>query len=208
MKLDLADLSSVRLFSNEFKSKYNRLDVLVNNAGVMHIPTKQLTKDGFEMQIGINHLGHFLLTNLLLDVLKKTPHFRVINVSSLAHTRGPIDLYDLFFQKRTYNRILAYAQSKLANILFTQSLQRLFDAENIDGKTVSLHPGVVRTELLRNYKGIFRILLIIIKPIFYLISKDALQGAQTTLHCIFKDFDALEKGEYFSDCAVKATNNK
>ena len=129
------------------------------------------------MQIGTNHFGHFLLTNLLLDILKKSPHFRVINVSSLAHTFGPIDLDDLFFEKRPYDRFVAYTHSKIANILFTQSLQRRFDAENIDGKTVSLHPGCVRTELTRTYTGILGLIFKLGAPIFYLFSKDALQGA-------------------------------
>lgn len=97
MRLDLSDLSSVRLFVNEFKSKYNRLDLLINNAGIMHVPDLVLTKDGFESQIGTNHFGHFLLTHLLLDSLKAAPQFRIINVSSLAHAHGSIDLNDLHF---------------------------------------------------------------------------------------------------------------
>jgi len=101
MKLDLSDLSSVRLFVNEFKSKYNRLDALVNNAGLI-LQTKELTKDGFEKTFGTNHLGHFLLTNLLLDVLKKTPEFRIITVSSLAHSFTGFDMNDLNFEHRPY----------------------------------------------------------------------------------------------------------
>jgi len=177
LHLDLGDLSSIRLFVNEFSAKYNRLDILVNNAGVMRMSSKTYTKDGFESHIGINYLGHFLLTNLLLEKLKKAPSFRVINVSSINHTVGKLDLDDLHFERRSIGPFEGYSQSKLANVLFTQALQRRFDASNLNGKAVSLHPGIVRTDITRSYTGIMEILFKMVSPIFYLFSKSSFLGA-------------------------------
>ncbi|MEL7436715.1 MAG: oxidoreductase, partial [Chloroflexota bacterium] len=122
MKLDVGDLSSVREFADAFKAKYDRLDILCNNAGVMAIP-RQETADGFEMQIGVNHFGHFALTGLLLDVLINTPNSRIHNVSSSANWTGTINMDDLMGEK-DYGRWTAYGQSKLANIVFTFELQK------------------------------------------------------------------------------------
>lgn len=116
-----------------FKSSEDRLDVLVNNAGVMRTPKGMKTKDGFEMQLGVNHLGHFLLTNLLLDVLKKSAPSRIINVSSVAHVRGRINKEDLNSDKN-YDPGEAYAQSKLANVLFTREL-----ADRLKGVILRIH---------------------------------------------------------------------
>jgi NAD(P)-dependent dehydrogenase (short-subunit alcohol dehydrogenase family) len=138
-RLDLADLGSVRAFADEWQGD---LDVLVNNAGVMALP-EQRTKDGFEMQIGTNHLGHFALTNLLL------PHVtdRVVTVSSGAHRMGSIDLDDLNWERRGYSRWRAYGQSKLANLLFTLELQRRFDEAGSGLRAVAAHPGYAATNL-------------------------------------------------------------
>jgi len=160
------------------------------------------------MQIGTNHFGHFLLTNLLLDVLKKSPHFRIINVSSLAHTFGPIDLDDLSFEKRPYDKFTAYNQSKIANILFTQALQRRFDAEKIDGKTVSLHPGCVRTELGRSFTGILGAIVKHGALLYYLLLKMPCKVHRQPYIAFLRISMILEKGKYFSDCAVKDTSNK
>lgn len=138
-ELDLASFSSIKQFAKRFKSEQNRLDLLINNAGVMRIPKRQVTKEGFEEQIGVNHLGHFLLTHLLLDYLKACAPSRIINVSSIAHTRGSIDTSD-FNSEKNYDPKKAYEQSKLANVLFTRELaKRLKDT----GVTVNaLHPGI------------------------------------------------------------------
>ncbi|XP_045078289.1 retinol dehydrogenase 12-like isoform X2 [Coregonus clupeaformis] len=122
-QLDLASLGSVRQFAREFIATETRLDILINNAGIMLCP-KSLTVDGFESQFAVNHLGHFLLTNLLLDMLKASTPSRVINVSSIAHQGGKIHFEDLNFDKKGYNSVIAYKQSKLANLLFSRELAR------------------------------------------------------------------------------------
>jgi NAD(P)-dependent dehydrogenase (short-subunit alcohol dehydrogenase family) len=145
MALDLADLSSVRSFVAAFCDKFDRLDVLLNNAGVMAIP-RTLTKDGFEMQLGTNHLGHFALTGLLLKRLLNTPGARVVTVTSLMHKAGKIAFDDLQGEKR-YNAWAAYNQSKLANLLFTYELQRRFEQRKIEVIAVASHPGYSSTNL-------------------------------------------------------------
>ncbi len=137
--LDLADLSSVRDFASAWDDD---IDVLVNNAGVMAVPESR-TKDGFEMQVGTNHLGHFALTNLLLPRISD----RVVTLSSLAHGLGGLDLDDLNWQKRRYSRWRAYGQSKLCNLLFTVELQRRLSAAGSDVRAVAAHPGYASTNL-------------------------------------------------------------
>jgi NAD(P)-dependent dehydrogenase (short-subunit alcohol dehydrogenase family) len=122
VRLDLASLDSIRSAAAEVVRRYDRLDLLINNAGVM-IPPYGLTADGFELQFGVNHLGHFALTGHLLDLVLRTPGSRVVTVSSNAHRRGVIDFDDLQSTRR-YHPMSAYAQSKLANLLFTHELQR------------------------------------------------------------------------------------
>lgn len=148
MKLDIGDLSSVREFAEAFKAKYDRLDILVNNAGVMAIP-RQETVDGFEMQLGVNHLGHFALTGLLLDVIVKTPHARIHNVTSSANYSGTINFDDLMGEEN-YGRWAAYGQSKLANVFFTFELQKRLTAAGFDTMTNTSHPGLVLTNLQAN----------------------------------------------------------
>lgn len=148
MKLDVGNLASVRDFAAAFKAKYDRLDLLLNNAGVMAIP-RQETADGFEMQLGVNHLGHFALTGLLLDVIAKTPHARIHNVTSSANYTGTINFDDLMGEKE-YGRWAAYGQSKLANVFFTFELQKRLTAVGLDTITNTSHPGVVITNLQAN----------------------------------------------------------
>jgi NAD(P)-dependent dehydrogenase (short-subunit alcohol dehydrogenase family) len=138
-KLDLADLDSIRAFAEAWEGD---LDVLINNAGIMAIP-QQRTRDGFEMQIGTNHLGHFALTNLLL------PHVtdRVVTLSSGAHRIGNLDVDDLNWERRSYKRWGAYGQSKLSNLLFTLELQRRLTAAGSGVRAVAAHPGYAATNL-------------------------------------------------------------
>ncbi|MFA6127268.1 MAG: SDR family oxidoreductase [Bacteroidales bacterium] len=141
MECDLASMSSIRSFASAFIEKYPRLDVLINNAGIF-TDKRMVTKDGFEYQIGVNHLGHFLLTRLLLDFLKKSSPSRIINVSSGAHFGGDIDFEDFQMEKR-YSSWKAYSQSKLANILFTYELAHRLAGTGVTGNC--LHPGFVNT---------------------------------------------------------------
>jgi len=145
LPLDLASLASVRDFAKTFADRHERLDVLVNNAGVMAIP-RRTTADGFEMQLGTNHLGHFALTGLLVERLLATPGSRVVNVSSTAHKMGRMDFDDLQGEKR-YSRWGAYGQSKLANLLFTYELERRLDAADRDTLCAACHPGWAATNL-------------------------------------------------------------
>ena len=140
--LDLADLSSVRAAAAEAST--GAIDVLINNAGVMAIPFAR-TRDGFEMQIGTNHLGHFALTDGVLDALLRAPAPRVVTLASIAHRRGSVRVDDLSFDKRAYNRMVAYSQSKLANLLFSSELSRRGAAAGL--LAVAAHPGVAATSL-------------------------------------------------------------
>ena len=147
-KLDLADLSSVRSFADAFRDDHDDLHVLCNNAGVMAIPRRE-TEDGFEKQFGVNHLGHFALTGLLLDRLRATPgETRVVTQSSGVHENGDIDFDDLQ-SEQSYDEWDAYAQSKLANVLFAYELQRRLDDANADVTSVACHPGYAATDLQR-----------------------------------------------------------
>lgn len=143
--LDLADLASVRRFAESVKGDYQHVDVLVNNAGVMAVP-RSLTVDGFERQIGVNHLGHFALTGQLLAPLLSTPGSRVVNVSSSAHRMGTMNFDDLH-GSRSYRRWGAYGQSKLANLLFTYELQRRLSDASAPTIAVAAHPGYANTNL-------------------------------------------------------------
>lgn len=148
MELDLADLASVRGFAEEFRRRFDRLDLLINNAGVM-LPPLSRTADGFEAQLGTNHLGHFALTARLLDMLRETAGSRVVTVASTGHRFAAIDFDDLQWEARRYQPIRAYFESKLANLLFTCELQRRFDRAGMQSLSVAAHPGWAGTDLLR-----------------------------------------------------------
>lgn len=144
--LDLADLEQLPAFVAAFRERFDRLDLLINNAGVM-VPPAGKTKQGFELQLGVNHLGHYALTGRLLDLLLATPGARVVNVSSTAHRGGRIDFDDLDFESRGYQAMRAYGQSKLANLLFTYELERRLDAADRDTLCAACHPGWAATNL-------------------------------------------------------------
>ncbi|XP_077384365.1 retinol dehydrogenase 13 [Festucalex cinctus] len=198
--LDLASLYSVRHFAKDFLDSEDRLDVLINNAGVMMCP-KWLTEDGFETQFAVNHLSHFLLTNLLLPKLKSSAPSRVITVSSMAHRGGRIDFSDLFFSRRPYSPLQSYQQSKLANVLFSRELARRLRGSGVSSFCV--HPGVIRTELGRHVEGWFPLLGALLRLPAMLLMKTPRQGSQTTLYCAVTPGLEDQSGNYFSDCAVK-----
>ena len=171
MELDLADLESIKRFSDEILLKYETLDILVNNAGVM-IPPKSLTKQGFELQFGTNYLGHFALTGYLFPLLKSTPESRIVTVSSIAHKMGEINLGDLNFEYRKYKKWTAYSQSKLANLMFATELDRRIKSAELKTHSFASHPGYSRTKLQR-YSIFWRLL--------NLIARSAKKGARSTL---------------------------
>jgi len=156
MEIDLADLESVQKFAEQFKQEYSRLDLLINNAGVM-MPPYCRTVDDFEMQFGTNHLGHFALTGHLLDLIKATLNSRIVNVSSGAHNYGDLDFEDLHCENRPYKKMKAYGDSKIANLYFTYELQRKLDKAGYNAIVTASHPGWTATELQR-HTGLFRFL--------------------------------------------------
>lgn len=146
MQVDLASLDSVHHFAEKVNSKYEKLDLLFNNAGVMAIPRKE-TEDSFEYQFGVNHLGHFALTGQLIEKLEAADgEARVVTQSSVAHENGKIDFEDIN-QEKEYDRMQAYSNSKLANLLFARELDRKLKSEDIEVKSVACHPGVSTTNL-------------------------------------------------------------
>jgi len=145
-QLDLASLASIRSFSQRIHDAYSSIDMLINNAGVMNIP-RSLTEDGFEMQFGTNHLGHFALTSLLYDLVTAAENSRIVTVSSIAHLNGTINFDDLMGEK-TYDSQAAYRQSKLANLLFTLELAHRLEANGSSTISIAAHPGVTNTNLI------------------------------------------------------------
>jgi NAD(P)-dependent dehydrogenase (short-subunit alcohol dehydrogenase family) len=156
VRLDLASLASVREAARRLGDEYPRIDLLINNAGLM-IPPYGRTEDGFESQIGTNHLGHFALTGLLLDRIRDVPGSRVVTVSSNGHRMGRIDFEDLQSERR-YRAMAAYAQSKLANLLFTYELQRRLARSGAETVAVAAHPGTASTDLTRHSPGFVRVI--------------------------------------------------
>jgi NAD(P)-dependent dehydrogenase (short-subunit alcohol dehydrogenase family) len=196
MQLDLASIESIKNFSKNFHEIETNLHILINNAGVMACP-KAMTKDGFEMQLGTNHLGHFLLTNLLLDLLKASSPSRVIVVSSSGHKLSDINKEDIMSEK-SYSKIKAYGQSKLANILFANELARKLKET---GVTVnSCHPGIVHTELGRHMAETSSWLRPIYRKILGPFYKTIHEGAQTQIRlAVDPELDKVT-GKYFKDC--------
>jgi len=175
-QLDLSSLDSVRVAADALRSAYPRIDLLINNAGVMWTP-KQTTADGFELQFGTNHLGHFALTGLVLDHLLPVEGSRVVTVSSLGHRiRAAIHFDDLQWE-RSYNRVAAYGQSKLANLMFTYELQRRLAPKNTT-IAVAAHPGGSDTELARNIPAVLRPAEAVLGPLLF---QNAAMGALPTL---------------------------
>jgi NAD(P)-dependent dehydrogenase (short-subunit alcohol dehydrogenase family) len=202
VELIVADLSSqdqVRRVATEFKAKYDRLDVLVNNAGVL-VPTRHTTVDGLEETFAVNHLGYFLLTRELLDVLQASAPARVVNVSSDAHRHAKMSWDDMQFEQHRYDRFKAYRQSKLANILFTYELARRLDPKRVTAN--ALHPGVIASGFGQTYGGPTAFLIKLAHPFFSTVA----EGAKTSVYLASSPEVDGVSGKYFSRCtAVKSS---
>jgi NAD(P)-dependent dehydrogenase (short-subunit alcohol dehydrogenase family) len=188
-ELDLTSLDSIRAAARQLRSDHDRIDLLINNAGVMYTP-KSTTKDGFELQFGTNHLGHFALTGLLLDRLLPVAGSRIVTVSSIGHRiRADIHFDDLQWE-HSYNRVSAYGQAKLANLLFTYELQRRLAPH---GTTIAAaaHPGGSNTELMRNLPPLVARVSAVIEPLF----QDPAMGALPSLRAATDP--AVVGGQYF-----------
>ncbi|XP_054650062.1 dehydrogenase/reductase SDR family member 13-like [Dunckerocampus dactyliophorus] len=201
MQLDLGSLKSVRSFAETFLRSEPRLDILINNAGVY---LQGRTTDGLGMMFGVNHIGHFLLTNLLLDRLKECEPSRVVIVSSLAHNFGKID-FDCLNKHKALGLgtsptevFQVYSDSKLCNVLFTHELAKRLQGTKVTCYT--LHPGAINSELARNTNTLLQILL---KPMTAYFFKNTVQGSQTTLHCALEEGIEPLSGRYFSNCTVR-----
>ncbi|XP_054482114.1 dehydrogenase/reductase SDR family member 13-like [Anoplopoma fimbria] len=201
MPLDLGSLKSVCSFAETFLKSEPRLDILINNAGVV---LQGRTEDGLGLMFGVNHIGHFLLTNLLLERLKECGPSRVVILSSVAHHFGKIDFDCLNTHKAlglgtSFMEVLQiYSSSKLCNVLFTHEL-----AKRLQGTKVTcycLHPGVINSELARNTASVMQMIL---KPVNLFFFKNTVQGAQTTLHCALEEGIEPLSGRYFSNCTVR-----
>lgn len=191
MALDLSLLSSVKAFATQYRNTHSRLDILVNNAGIMAPPFSQ-TEDGFERQFAVNHLGHFLLTALLLDLMPDTPDSRVVSLSSNAHKMGQINFADLQSTKN-YSSMGAYAQSKLACLMFADELQRRLTRQNKRILSVCAHPGGSETELGRHLsKTVAFILRLLLVP---LVTHPPAEAALPTLYAALGD--EVQGGDYF-----------
>jgi NAD(P)-dependent dehydrogenase (short-subunit alcohol dehydrogenase family) len=189
-ELDLTSLESVRAAAADLRAAHQRIDLLINNAGVMYTP-KQTTRDGFEMQFGTNHLGHFALTGLLLDRLLPVAGSRVTTVSSVGHRIQAAIHFDDLQWERSYGRAAAYGQSKLANLMFTYELQRRLTAHGTTA-AVAAHPGMSNTELARNSPALVRLPLTWFAP---LITQNASMGALPTLRAATDP--AVLGGQYY-----------
>lgn len=188
--LDLNSLANIRKFVSTFLNQYNQLDLLVNNAGLM-MPPYQLTEDGFESQIGINHLGHFLLTGLLLNTMNQSAGSRVVSLSSIAHKKGNIQFDDFHF-KKNYNAQKAYSQSKLACLMFAYELQKRLEKNHYQVLSVAAHPGVAITNLAQYLpKLMVNIGMTLGKPFL----QSAEQGAEPSLRAALDP--KVKGGEYF-----------
>jgi len=208
LKLDLSSLKSVRTFADQFNSMNLPLNILINNAGVMFCPF-QLSEDEVEMQFATNHLGHFLLTNLLLDNMKSTAKStgiegRIVNLSSVAHLHTyPKGIqFDQLNDKKIYNDKMAYGQSKLANILHAKELSRRLKEEGANITVNCVHPGLIMTNLMRHSFALMKA----IQVVTYLFWKNVPQGAATTCYVGLNPQLKGVTGKYFADCNEEKTS--
>jgi len=198
MDLNLASLKSISSFAEEFQKKFKKLDVLINNAGVI-CSNRKLSEDGFEYTFAVNYIGHFYLSLKLIELLKSSKPSRIVILSSMMHKRSQIAWDDVMLQK-SYGSLKAYAQSKLALFLFSRELNRRIESQGV--KVVSVHPGVCRTEIIADIKKGFwkTACFLLIQPFWYYTTKSAFQGVQTTTLCSIIDHQKLKGGHYYVDC--------
>jgi len=195
MELHLNSFSSIREFAAEFQKQHKKVDYLILNAGVMMIKERQVTKEGIEEQFGVNHVGHFLLTKLLINFVKASEPARIVVLSSAANYFFPLNFDDWNSEKK-YDKLIAYSQSKSANILFAQHLNMLLQKEKAKVEAFSVHPGVIATDLGRHlsqddYKMF---------ATFHMRYKNIQQGAATTLVAALDESLEGKGGVYLSDC--------
>jgi NAD(P)-dependent dehydrogenase (short-subunit alcohol dehydrogenase family) len=198
LQLDLGSLASIRTAAATFLADHGRLDILVNNAGIMMTP-EGVTADGFELQLGTNHLGHFALTGLLLDALLATPDARVVTIASLAHENGTMNFDNLMFEHGGYSPMAAYGRSKLANLLFAYELQRRLTAHGSTMKSVAAHPGLAATNLGDHFFQ--RWYLRPAKPVLSALIQGPDKGALPTLRAATDP--TVTGGEYFGPTGFK-----
>jgi NAD(P)-dependent dehydrogenase (short-subunit alcohol dehydrogenase family) len=201
MELDLNSLASVRNFVKSFCEKYDHLNLLIENAGIM-IPPFEKTEDGFESQMGVNYFSHFLLTNLLMPILNKTKGARVITTSSIAHEKGRID-FDNLNSEISYSKIGAYGQSKLACLMFAYELQRRLSEADSKVIALSSHPGVSRTNLFSNVPKLVQVLMIPFLPLFtHSVKKAALPMLYAALG------DDVKGADYYGPTGFRGMKGK
>lgn len=191
LPVDLSNLASVRSLASTFLDRYDRLDVLINNAGTFP-PKQRHSEDGFELQMGVNHFAHFLLTNLLLDCIKHSAPARIITVTSMLHKKGQLD-FDSFKGFSKYSAQAAYNQSKLANVLFAVELAKRLEGSGVTSNL--LHPGAVATDIIRDLPWVLRKVI----GLFF-IAPD--KGAKTTVMLASDPSLAEVNGKYYNQCKL------
>ncbi|TVR21282.1 MAG: SDR family oxidoreductase [Anaerolineaceae bacterium] len=206
---DLSVMAEIRDLADAFRAKYDRLDVLVNNAGMI-FTSRELTPDGFEKTFALNHLSYFMLTNLLMDMLRQTgtpeQKARVVNVSSSAHSFGKLDFSNLNGEK-SYNAMGAYGVSKLCNILFTNALARRLLAEEAPVTVNSLHPGIVRTGFGKNNDGLLGTLTRAGTTVLQMFGLSAEKGAETQIYLASSREVEGVSGQYFEKKKISRSNS-
>lgn len=199
MLCDLSSMASIRQLATNLTAKYSSLDVLVNNAGAFY-SERQVSKDGLEMTFALNHIGYFLLTNLLLETLKRTKNSRIVSVSSGAHLSGKMNFDDLQFEKK-FNGWQAYSDSKLANVLFTKELSRRLAGTGVTANC--LHPGFVKTGFANGSSGFLGLALNLAKNILAITPE---KGAETMIYLSSSQEVANVTGEYFDKKKIAKVN--
>lgn len=209
IRCDLADLSSVRSFVEEFKSKHDSLDGLDANAGMVNMNEKNITRDGIELTQQVSFYGHYLLIELLLDVLKKTKDSRIVILSSVVHAgskrnRHDLHLDDINFENREYSSFRVYGEAKLMNVLYAKELADRLVGTNITA--YSVHPGWARSNFGSGGKGLMGAIMsisnVLMKPVMPFISESNEEAAQTSLHCLISDEAPKFNGAYFSQRSI------